>query len=206
MVRKPIAVLGIFAALLPALACGSTRGADEPTPYVVDNNTIAKIRCGNLVGTGIYVGNGLIATARHVIKPGGCVAAGLPAEIVASSLKAGRDFALLAIAGRAEYRALIDCGGFREGELYLATGYAEGAAATVTQVLTGSAARSRDIGFAGLMVFRGAVTQGMSGGPINRLDNGALVGIINANTEDGITHVLGLPLTDTTLCKGKGNA
>jgi hypothetical protein len=192
-------------ALLLLLAAGaapaSTTKVDEPTPYLIDNNVIGKVRCGDWIGTGVYVGGGLVATARHVITAGGCNVAGLPATVVAASLAPGSDFALLHVDARAAFRALIDCGGFHEGQQYLATGYAENAPLTVTQILTASSSTSTEKHFAGLTIFRGSVTQGMSGGPIVRLDNGALVGVISANTEDGITQVLGLPLADTPLCR-----
>jgi hypothetical protein len=190
----------MLAAAIAAAARSTVVNTDEPTPYLIDNNVIPKIICGQWAGTGVYVGEGLIATARHLVKSGHCRAAGIPASLVAGSIHAGSDFALLSINGRASFRALIDCGGFHEGQLYLATGYAEDAQATVTQVLTGSSSRSGEKGFAGMGIFRGSVTQGMSGGPIVRLDNGALVGVISANSEDGITAVLGVPLSETMLC------
>jgi S1-C subfamily serine protease len=193
-------LIAMAVALVAPVAASAAIG-DEPTPYLVDNNVIAKVECGKWVGTGVYVGNGLVATARHVVEDGHCTAGGVAAEVVASSLKPSSDFALLKIDGRAPYRALIDCGGLKEGELYLATGYAEGADATVTQLLVGTSSRSTEPGFQGLMIFRGSVTQGMSGGAIVKLLGGAFVGIISANSDDGITQVLGLPLADTTLCR-----
>ena len=194
-----IALMALLGAVDPAISAQSN--ADEPSPYLIDSNVIPKIICAPWMGSGVYIGNGLVATARHVTSSGNCYAAGHPATIVKSSLAPGRDFVLLKVEGRAQFRALIDCGGFHEGQLYLATGYAEDARATVTQLLTGSSTRTREKGFAGLVILRGSVTQGMSGGPIVRLDNGALVGIINANAGDGITSVLSLPLSDTPLCK-----
>jgi hypothetical protein len=187
--------------LFSAAAAAADPTVDAPSPYLIDNNVIPEIACGKWGGTGVYVGNGLIATARHVVEIGGCTVGGIPAVLVQSSITPGLDFALLQIPGKVRVRALIDCGGFREGELYLATGYAEDGNATVTQGLTGSSARSHDRTFDNLAIFRGSVTQGMSGGPIVRADNGALVGIIVANSIDGITQVLGLPLSDTPLCK-----
>jgi S1-C subfamily serine protease len=97
-------------------------------------------------------------------------------------------------------RAIISCKGFHEGEHYYATGYAEDAPRTVTQRWLGSAARSDEKGFVGLMIFRGSATSGMSGGPVND-DDGATVGLVEANSEDGVTIALGLPFTDTPLCK-----
>lgn len=188
-------ILAVFAALLafaPAMAT-------EPTPYLIDNNVVPKIVCGQWMGTGVFVGNGLIATARHVVNSGAqCMVDSAPVRIVGDV--PGRDFALVKMQGNPPLRALINCGGIREGHHYLATGYAEDADRTVTQRLVGSSARSHEPGFEGLVIFRGSVTQGMSGGPIIDEDDGSLVGIINANTSDGITQALGFPLSETPLC------
>lgn len=198
MIRTLLLVLLLVVAVPAAAAPGEL---DLPSPYLIDNNTIPKIVCVNgTIGTGVYLGNGLIATARHVVANTHCTVSGLPVKIVPGSVAAG-DFALLEVNGRAQVRALIDCGGIKEGELYLATGYAEDANATVTQMLTGTSARVHTKPFDGLAVFRGSITQGMSGGPIVKLSNGALVGLISANAIYGVTQVLGLSLSDTSLCR-----
>jgi hypothetical protein len=188
----------LIAAMAFTLSAPST--SIEPTPFLVDNNIIPKIECGGMVGTGVFVGPGLIATANHLASVGDCTVNGATATPVQAG--GGLDFALLEIADKGNMRALIDCGGFHEGERYLATGYALNANQTVTQGLTGTRAIVRKVGFAGESVLRGSISQGMSGGPINRLDNGATVGIVNANTQFGVTRVLGLPFSATSLCKG----
>lgn len=183
---------------MPALA--TMTGTGEPTPYLLDNNTIAKIDCGKWMGTGSYVGNGLVVTARHVVSEGKCTVDLAPAHVVASSLRPGMDFAVLKIKNDVAYRQLIDCSGIKEGRLYLATGFAEDSPRTVTQRLIGSSATSHEKGFEGESVMRGSITQGMSGGPVNDAETGALVAIINANSTDGITQSLVLPLSATSLC------
>ena len=177
-------------------------GEDQPTPYLIDANTIAKIDCGKWMGTGSYIGNGLVVTARHVVSEGKCTADLAKADVVESSLRPGVDFALLRIKNDVAYRQLIDCSGIKEGRTYLASGYAEDAPRTVTQRLIGSTAITQEKGFEGETVMRGSITQGMSGGPVNDAETGALVAIINANSGDGITQALVLPLSKTGLCHG----
>jgi S1-C subfamily serine protease len=174
---------------------------NEPTPYLLDNNTVVKLLCGPWMGTGEYVGNGIIVTARHVVEGRKCYADGQEAKLVKASLVPGLDFAEVTVETVAPYRQLIDCSGFHEGQQLLASGYAEDAPRTVTQRLTASSATTVEKGFAGESILRGSITQGMSGGPINDLNTGALVGIVNANSGDGITSVLSVPLSKTPLCR-----
>jgi hypothetical protein len=69
-------LIAMAVALVAPVAASAAIG-DEPTPYLVDNNVIAKVECGKWVGTGVYVGNGLVATARHVVEDGHCTAGGV---------------------------------------------------------------------------------------------------------------------------------
>jgi S1-C subfamily serine protease len=170
-----------------------------PTPYLIDNNAIARIQCGQWVGTGSYLGNGLILTAMHVAAGGNCEADDEPAKLVIST--PGLDYAILRTVAAQSTRELIDCSGYHEGQALLATGFAEGALRTVTQRLTASGSYVIQKQFYGEAILRGSVTQGMSGGPIVDLNTGALVGIVNANTDDGITQVLSLPVSETALCR-----
>jgi hypothetical protein len=177
--------------------------ATEPTPFLVDMNIIPKVTCGNYMGTGVYVGNGEVATARHVVSASSapCTVDGSASTLAGGT--AGKDFVLLRVKNAPELRALISCAGFIEGHHYLAVGYALDAPRPVEQRLVGSFASSGEEGFKGLIIFRGSVTQGMSGGPIFDEDDGTLVGIINANSIMGITQVLGFPLSASPLCKGR---
>lgn len=176
--------------------------ATEPTPFLIDNNIIPKVECGEWMGTGVYVGNGEVATAKHVVSgPGSCTVDGKAAKVVGGV--PNHDFALLRVNVPDTLRAIINCSGFVEGHHYLAVGFAMDAPRTVEQRLVGSFAASSDPGFVGLIIFRGAVTQGMSGGPIFDEDDGTLVGIINANMDMGVTEVLGFPMSATPLCEGR---
>jgi S1-C subfamily serine protease len=170
-----------------------------PTPYLIDNNIVPKIDCGKWMGTGVYVGDGLVATARHVVAEGPCLVDGARAKVVGGVRH--RDFVLLKVKTVVAYRALLDCSGIHEGQAYLATGFAEDAPRTVTQRLTGSSAKSTEKGFEGETVMRGSITQGMSGGPVVDASTGALVAIINANSGDGVTQSLVFPISETPLCR-----
>lgn len=198
--------LGLIAAIF-ALPSSSILTADlsptkktPPTPYFIDNNIITRVVCGNAIGTGFYVEANLIATAYHVVSHGACESDGVPATVVHVGQN-GQDFALIRVSRQSDMRAIINCGGLKEDGHYFATGFAEGAEHSVTQRLLGSGSRNEEKGsFSGLTIFRGSITQGQSGGPINDED-GAVVAIINANTDDGVTISEGLSLSETILCK-----
>ena len=200
MLRSALLSIACIVANCTPAAQATMPGTNEPTPYLVDNNTIARIDCGKWMGTGSYIGGGLVVTARHVVSSGRCTVDLAKAEIIEPTANAGLDFAVLKIKNDVGFRQLIDCSGIHEGRMYLATGYAEDAPRTVTQRLIGSSSISHDKGFSGLSVMRGSITQGMSGGPVNDAETGALVAIINANSGDGITQSLVLPLSKTSLC------
>jgi S1-C subfamily serine protease len=195
--------LATLALSLVLTAAAQSPIATEPTPFLVDMNIIPKVTCGDYMGTGVYVGSGDVATARHVISASkaACTVDGSTSTFAGGA--AGKDFVLLHVKNAPPLRALINCQGFIEGHHYLAVGYALDAPRPVEQRLVGSFSASDAPGFRGLIIFRGSVTQGMSGGPIFDEEDGSLVGIINANSEMGITESLGFPLSASPLCAGR---
>lgn len=188
--------------LLSASSQATVANTGQPTPYLLDMNTVPKITCGKWMGTGVYVANYLVATARHVVSgKSKCTVNGMKATVLPG--KGRIDFALVVVAFKPDFRALLDCTGVHEGQQLLATGYAEDAELPVVQRLTGSETRTSEKGFSGEIIVRGSITQGMSGGPVVDINTGALVAIINANSEDGVTQTLVTPISDTSLCEKK---
>jgi hypothetical protein len=73
-------LLGLL--LLFAGSSADQATATTPTPFFLDNNIVPKITCGEWMGTGVYVGKNLVATAKHVVESGGCKIGGLDVTVV----------------------------------------------------------------------------------------------------------------------------
>ncbi len=204
-----LAVAGVMALALsgcvnrPVPAGQIAEATDRaPTPWLIDPNIIPRISCvglkGGMIGTGIVIDSDRVLTARHVVEEGYCNADGIPFDRI-SGLEGAIDFVdvKLSMDVPMPFRALVSCEGFKEGDLYLATGYALGGARAVTQMVIGS--KSKDGGRRTYL--RGSFTPGMSGGPVSDM-RGRIVGIVNAYSEKGVTLAYSIALKDTHVCRG----
>lgn len=164
----------LLALVAGSLVSSSPYAPDEPR---IDMNAIARIDCGGFSGTAFWITRTRIVTAVHVI------AAAQPCSIaghVLSTVRSGnRDLAEVRGLENDHYLR-VDCGGFREGRVYHATGYALGDYRHTARLLaTRDEEGDRDgPPNAGERILLGAVYPGMSGGPV--VDgHGHVVGIVN---------------------------
>lgn len=169
-----------------------------PSPYGASFDTVPQLICNNdgkgTLGSGVRIGDDLIVTAAHVGSRTTCRAYG--ALLNNTRFEPGQDVVFVTGAFRTGYRAIVSCEGIREGERYLALGYADGGSPDV-ETLIGT--RDTD---GHLTIMRGHVYHGMSGGAILN-QQGAVVAIINAMQREGKPFAFVTPLTQTYLCKGK---
>lgn len=192
-------LLGIAAAIAPPA---------EPSPYLIDEAVVPRIVCldgkgGGSIGSGVRIAADMVVTAAHLIEGSKrCEVEGVAATV--ERIEPGQDIALLRVAKPAPLRAIAGCAPIEEGRVYLAVGYAEGFDMLRVQALTGTTARDRgqsEPRLRGMMVFRGTVTPGMSGGGIFDQLTGAAIGIINVYFDKGIMRALGRSFADTFVCK-----
>lgn len=173
-------------------AIGAT-AADEPSPYVLDANTIAYVSCGDYMGTAVYLGAGEYLTAAHVIgHGGGCSVLGKPIRILHIDLPG--DWALFHADIHPAFHAVLSCSRLVEGQVYFSSGFAEGMPWPVTTRLIGESFRED-----GESYLRGNIVNGMSGGPISDMD-GVVHAINDTRSGDGIPHSGVVEIADTTLC------
>jgi S1-C subfamily serine protease len=199
---KLLALLATLAIAAPATAPSALPVAvatAAPTPFYIDGNIIVRIVCitgeGTGVGTGTIVSAHEIVTARHVI-PDGAKCAAEQSPVVLDGDEPGEDLISIRMTATAALRALISCDGFKEGEPYVALGYALNSPKVVGQLLIGSNTTRNG----GQTLFRGSVTPGMSGGPI--LDSrGRLAGVVNTYRKQCITIAGGTALKGSFLCR-----
>jgi S1-C subfamily serine protease len=139
----------------------------------VNYGAVARIECGEAVGTGFWVESGRIVTAAHVVSNGPCSIDGVAAE----TARVDGDLDIAELHGPVGSGTLpIECSDYRTGRVYRAIGHALGALRPSTRVLRATRYRSDLDNGHRLRVFEGEVAPGMSGGPI--VDNqGKVVGI-----------------------------
>lgn len=171
-----------------------------PTPWLIDHDTIPRISCilpGAMgTGTGIVIDSDRVITAKHVVERGLCSVDGNEIESI-HPLIGTQDFVEIKLKRPAfQIRALLSCDGFKEGEEYLATGYALSGHKAVTQLVLGS--KTKDNG--SRTYLRGSFTPGMSGGPVSDL-RGRIVGIVNAYSLHGVTLAYSIALKETHICQ-----
>lgn len=195
-------------ALLAAVTLAAAHPAD-PSPYFLDNATILYVDCDDASGTAFYVGDGKFITARHVVlkgdnehaPPAHCSINSKPVRII--ELGRGKvDYALISAPVYPQYRAIVSCQPFQEGQAYFASGYASGNEWVVTQRLIGSSNHvtdRSDLDY-GASYLRGSTTAGQSGGPVSDND-GVVHGIVSGGPTDGMTEADILALADTPYCE-----
>lgn len=167
-----------------------------PSPYAASFVSVPQIHCigdkGAIhSGSGVRIGDNLIVTAAHVNSRSVC----RTYDTVLNNVRfePGADVAFVQGTFPDGFRSVVSCEGIREGEQYLALGYADGGSPDV-EPLTGTSQTAH-----GQVMMLGHVYHGMSGGAVlNRA--GALVAIINAMNSEGRPVSWVTPLTRTYLC------
>jgi S1-C subfamily serine protease len=191
MLRRAILALPFLLLHQPALALAI------PSPYAASFETVPQIECfgpkGNRwSGSGVRINDNTILTAAHVPSGGLCEAH--DTTLHNTRFEPGQDVAFETGDLKDGFRAIVSCEGIKEGERYLAMGYADGGAPDV-EPLIGTDTRDGQ-----LTIMRGHVYHGMSGGAVLN-DSGEVVAVINAMQAQGMPLAFVTPLTQTYLCK-----
>jgi hypothetical protein len=169
-----------------------------PSPYAASFDMVPQIHCvgpkGNgWLGSGVRINDSTLLTAAHVPSGGICTADDV--KLRNTRFEPGQDVAFETGDLGDGYRAIVSCEGIKEGQRYLAMGYADGGAPDV-EPLIGTSTRNGE-----LTIMRGHVYHGMSGGAVLNED-GEVVAVINAMQAEGKPLAFVTPLTQTYLCKG----
>lgn len=187
-------MIGKLALALASLTLASP-AVPQAIPAYVKHPGIRQVVCDEGMGSAFSIGGGKFVTAEHVSNNSNCEIDRQP--IVNFYVSARQDFAVVTSAAEAS-PIEIDCGGYRDGEVYFAAGYAGGYPKQRLIIVRGSMRAMQD----GKVILTGSPTviPGMSGGPI--LDSaGRVVGIVNSyNTKHAMS--MSRELADTYLCKG----
>lgn len=165
-------------------------------PPTMGNNhpLVEKVLCDTARGTAFRVGKDYWLSVKHVTDKGNCKVNGEPVKELWNSPT--QDFSIFRLEARTGKSFKIDCGGFRDGAIYTATGHARGLDDQTHVTLT---ATSRSI--SGFAVLKGVFTviPGQSGGPVIDRETGKVVGTINVfQPVEGLSG--SLPLRDTPVC------
>lgn len=167
-------------------------------PVHVELEGVELIDCGNATGTAWRSGTGAYTTANHVVAGRTCTINGYPLTVTWADSYLDIAFLRTEEQGRP---LTIDCGGYRDGEVYAGVGHALGKPEQRAIFILMDAsidAVARWNGFTA-MVGEERFIPGMSGGPVYSRD-GRVVGIVN-----GYSRMLPISFTQslsaTPLCK-----
>jgi hypothetical protein len=168
------------------------------SPYGASFEAVPQLLCVSgphgSAGSGVRINENTILTAAHVPSGKTCLAWGT--KLTNTRFEPGQDVAFVTSDSlKGGLRMVVSCEGIKEGQRYLAMGYADGGAADV-ETLIGTSDRSGE-----LTVMRGHVYHGMSGGAVLN-EAGAVVAVVNAMQAQGMPLAFVTPLTQTYLCKG----
>lgn len=168
-----------------------------PTPFFITEDVIPQIFCakpdsGGWTGTGVIISATRVISARHVTD--GVAVCAAEKQYLLKATTFDGDFASNTATLPAQgQRMIVGCEGIKEGEIYLAAGYAFGGGLVVAK-LVGTDMRDGEF-----VRMQGRVYSGMSGGPVVD-DEGRVVAIVNQKFND-ISHANVHPLSETYLCK-----
>jgi hypothetical protein len=171
------------------LSAGALAFAPVPAPVYIDYPLVEMVRCAEGTGTA-FTAAGRIVSVHHVTRLTNCSVNGV---VPKWEQEGDKDFST-APAQIVGYR--IDCEGFKAGETYYASGYAEGGPERlITLIGTGE---YHGNGMAVLLGYP-TVIPGQSGGPIFST-RGEVVGTVNMFA---IFYPLSfsVELKDTEMCK-----
>lgn len=145
-------------------------------PLIVNYIEVVQIRCDQGVGSGVRYKTHGILSVNHVTRMTNCKVDGVP--IATPYANEALDFSVSRspVVGQG---AEIDCGGFKEGEIYAAIGYASGLPVQRMLFAKSSAAAQVMIPWGSFSAFLTPVNfiPGMSGGPVVN-EAGKVVGVV----------------------------
>jgi S1-C subfamily serine protease len=193
-----IRVLALTAAAISlAVSSGPAFAIAVPSPYSASFETVPQFICTDHkaahLGSGFRISDDIIVTATHVTAASTCQAYGKDVTVVRN--EPGHDVTFVRAKLDDGFRAVVSCEGIREGERYLALGYADGGAPNAEPLI---GTRDKD---GNLTTMTGHVYPGMSGGAVLN-ERGAVVAVINAMNRKGRALAYVTPLSQTYLCKG----
>lgn len=168
---------------------------DEPPQRF---NAMTMIECGAARGTAFWVARRLMVSAQHVTANGACRIGDTPLVVLRED--PATDFALLHGPANPAHLA-VDCGGFREGRAYWATGWAQGLFRHTARLVATPGRSAGPGGAGGLHILAGEVWPGMSGGPVVGRE-GRVAGIVNRRAL-AVPLMQSRALRDTSLCRGR---
>lgn len=190
--------------------------ASAPAPMYRGMENLSVVRhlmCDEGSGSGFIAADGVIATALHVASMTNCRDAETGNGYVTYHRDTVHDFALMTGVTPDMLPAKVDCGGYVKGKEYIALGITSfkqrfslfRRVTTIAQGYEDITVGGNDL--RGIYQLDGNIVPGMSGGPIDDAETGAVVGITNVGyftrNGDPVGVSYSFELKDTVLCKAK---